>query len=1518
MSKKRIDNRIQSLFEDLNREAPQDTAGPDWTPTGWAWECDAQGRFINCGSEVASILGFDASIIRGKELTSFALETESSQALSAALQVGEYPLTIDLIYHTTNRHSVAVTSEIYPIPWNYPGEHSGFIQVDRDDITGWRGFTRLQPASGQQPASEVPESPVSTGPGQKEESTEAALSPEEMPTRVPPFESPIAAPSWPTYRKPSQLGYRAESIDVHPASTTLTPAGSESLLSKMPIVQHNEPDEPAMLALSTLFEEGNSNLLLEFLDEDPYRSWSQNERLLVEQVADQLSLALENARLFEQTQLALAETAVLYQASAELSAAQDYDQILATLQTHTIAGNADKLLSLALFNHPWSKNDIPESYQVIARWTSLPAEVLSDQYPLKPFPSATHLLSATSATVIEDVPSDPRLDEAMRTLYSFRFQATSTIFVPLVVAGHWIGFINGVYGVQTKFEDAEIRRLMSLSRQAAVAVQNLNSIQLAELRAREAQKRSEELALVNRIVTSVAGTLDLQLSLNIIASEIGKSLQVMSGIALLDSDRQVFKMLTTFSPDPNTIDVAGAELSIQDNPALQNLIHTRQTQLVNNPRENPVVAPLHSMIDLRGIESMMIIPLMGSNQVNGIVCLDSPEPGRDFQPEEIRLAETIVLQAATAIQNAQLFDQTEMALAETETLYQASAELNATENYEQILDILRQYSVLGQDIQEVSISLIKRNDPEPVEWLAPMIAWSNDFNFSPDRMPISPLQLYGVDELLQTDGPTIINDLHNDPRLAPEDRDFLIKEFGAKGFLAAPLVVSGVWLGHVLAVYQQNIYFNTSEVRRMMTLIGQAAVAIQNLHLLEETRLRNEELAAINSVIAAASRSLELNEMLQEVLAKALETVNFQTGLISLVRPENHELYLAVHQNLPDAISQKLTVSGLDGTLCDLVYRSGQTMSIRDMADSAPIDVSGLITLGLRSYLGAPLVSKGQILGTICIFGQQPEPNNELKLSMIQAVGQQVGAAIENARAYELSQKAVEEMREVDRLKSQFLANMSHELRTPLNSIIGFSRVILKGIDGPINEVQEQDLGAIYNSGQHLLNLINDVLDLSKIEAGKMELSFEDQVNLNDLIQSVMSTVTGLVKDKPIKLIKDLDPNLPVIRADPVKVRQILINLFSNAAKFTETGFITISAHPQTGPNGKPEVRLKVTDTGPGIAPEDQAKLFQPFSQVDASLTRKTGGTGLGLSICRHLVEMHHGQIGLESEVGKGSTFYFTLPVASPDPEPWASEDTRVILAIDDERPVIQLYERYLTPHGYRVLALSEPGDAVKRAREVEPFAILLDVMMPGRNGWQVLKDLRDDPTTASIPVVMCSILEDKNRWQEFGANAYVTKPVLEEDLVKALETLDAPAQEPSVLAIADDQHKLASIAGTFDDQAPYLLRQAIGGVQALQALDYKLPDVIILSTEFPSGSYAGADTAEIDSFSLLETIHTNPRRNQIPIIILTETELDSDLRNQLARFSPEMILKSPIQSAELLACIEHSLQLRVQSDNHH
>jgi len=522
---------------------------------------------------------------------------------------------------------------------------------------------------------------------------------------------------------------------------------------------------------------------------------------------------------------------------------------------------------------------------------------------------------------------------------------------------------------------------------------------------------------------------------------------------------------------------------------------------------------------------------------------------------------------------------------------------------------------------------------------------------------------------------------------------------------------------------------------------------------------------------------------------------------------------------------------------------------------------------------------------------------NEDEISVLQTLADQVAVAIDNAKSFELSQQAVMEMREADRLKSQFLANMSHELRTPLNSIIGFSRVILKGIDGPVTELMQQDLTAIYNSGQHLLGLINDILDSAKIEAGKMELAF-DEVNIVDLTHSVISTMSGLIKDKPIELRQIVEPETPTVRADTIRVRQVMINLISNAAKFTEEGAITINVGSHRTENGRKMVRISVTDTGSGISEKDQEKLFQAFSQVDASPTRKSGGTGLGLSICKQLINMHGGEIWVESEEGKGSTFHFSLPLYNKELEPGEDGD-KTILTIDDDMQVIGLYERYLQPQGYKVISLTEPSRAVEVAKQVKPFAITLDIMMPGLDGWSVLDALKLDPETRNIPVIICSIVEDIERGFNLGASDYLVKPILEEDIVNSLDRLNADGLIHEVLVVDDNPNDLRLIGKMLNDDGRYKPILAEGGRSGWSVISSgNPPHAIILDLFMP----------EMDGFQILEQMQSDRVLREIPTIVISGMDVTPEQKNQLKEFGQRLLTKGAFNEKELLTSIQRSL----------
>jgi signal transduction histidine kinase/CheY-like chemotaxis protein len=594
--------------------------------------------------------------------------------------------------------------------------------------------------------------------------------------------------------------------------------------------------------------------------------------------------------------------------------------------------------------------------------------------------------------------------------------------------------------------------------------------------------------------------------------------------------------------------------------------------------------------------------------------------------------------------------------------------------------------------------------------------------------------------------------------------------------------------------------------------------------------------------------------------------------------------------------SQRYTIAVGSQTMVGRVADTGESKLANDTTNE-PLYQPNPLLLDTQSEVAIPLRVGERTVGVIDIQSKDLNAFSQDDLSVLQSLADQVAIAIDNAASYERSQQLIKELQEVDQLKSQFLANMSHELRTPLNSIIGFSRVILKGIDGPVTEMQHQDLTAIYNSGQHLLGLINDILDLARIEAGKMELNFEE-VKLSEMVNSVLSTAKGLVKEKPIQLVAKIPANMPTVRGDTMRVRQVLINLLSNASKFTDEGTITVEAMVQNGPNGRPEALINVIDTGPGISQEGQEKLFKAFSQVDGSATRKSGGSGLGLSICANLVQLHGGRISVHSKEGHGSTFWFTLPLFN-QPEEIIPTDKKVILAIDDDPQVISLYERYLNPQGYHVVALTDPTKAREKILEIKPYAVTLDIMMPNTDGWTVLTSLKSDPETRHYPVVICSIMEQSDKGFNLGASDYLVKPILEEDIVNAIDKLNKDGNIREVLIIDDDPNDLRLIEKILKENGQYKPIPIEGGRKGWEAINTRKPDAIILDIFMP----------EMDGFTILEKMRENPILRGIPVLVVSGGGLTNEQHQQLAEYGQRLITKGSLKEEELLASIENALK---------
>jgi len=660
---------------------------------------------------------------------------------------------------------------------------------------------------------------------------------------------------------------------------------------------------------------------------------------------------------------------------------------------------------------------------------------------------------------------------------------------------------------------------------------------------------------------------------------------------------------------------------------------------------------------------------------------------------------------------------------------------------------------------------------------------------------------------------------------------------------------------------------------------------------------RNDYLAASSEIGRLVTSTLDLNTIFTRTVNLISEKFGFYFAGIYIIEETGFNAVLreATGEAGAKMKSQKHSVILGSNSVIGKVAESIEPMVVNN-TEIAPLYVPNPLLADTRAEVVIPLRIGLRIVGVIDIQSTQTEAFSEDDLSVLQSLADQVAVAIDNARSYELSQQLIKDLREIDLLKTQFLSNMSHELRTPLNSIIGFSRVILKGIDGPVTEMQQQDLTAIYNSGQHLLGLINDILDLARIEAGKMELNFEE-VHLAELATSVMASAKGLAKEKPIRLMQNISSNMPTVRGDTMRVRQILLNLISNASKFTDIGSVTVESLVQKSPTGKLEALITVTDTGPGISQDDQKKLFQAFSQVDGSATRKSGGTGLGLSICANLVQLHGGRIGVNSTPGEGSTFWFTLPLYQ-QPEEMIPEGKKVVLAIDDDPQVIGLYERYLNPQGYYVIPLTDPMIAKEQVLRIKPYAITLDIMMPNKDGWSVLAELKSDAATRDFPVIICSILEQADKGFSLGAADYLVKPILEEDLVCALDRLNKSGEIHEVLVIDDDPNDLRLIEKILQQHSQYKPILAEGGRKGWEAINKAAPHAIILDLFMP----------EMDGFNILERLRETPALRDIPVVIVSGGGLTNEQRQQLSDFGQRLITKGSLNEGQLIETIEKAL----------
>jgi len=514
-------------------------------------------------------------------------------------------------------------------------------------------------------------------------------------------------------------------------------------------------------------------------------------------------------------------------------------------------------------------------------------------------------------------------------------------------------------------------------------------------------------------------------------------------------------------------------------------------------------------------------------------------------------------------------------------------------------------------------------------------------------------------------------------------------------------------------------------------------------------------------------------------------------------------------------------------------------------------------------------------------------------------------------RARLSAEEAKDAAEEASRTKSQFLANMSHELRTPMNAIIGYSEMLQEEAEDLGQKGFIPDLQKIHGAGKHLLGLINDILDLSKVEAGKMTLFLED-CDVARLVNEVAATVQPLVAKNGNTLEVRCPANLGFMRADVTKVRQTLFNLLSNASKFTEKGTITLEVRREEGEPNRDRSHLsaltshfvfQIRDTGIGMTPDQMANLFQAFTQADASTTRKFGGTGLGLAISRKFCRLMGGDIKVTSVPGQGSTFTVTLPAqVSETPHPTDTQSIRrqvhsraatsgpIVLVIDDDEAARDLLNRTLTKEGFHVETATEGRRGLELAKQLQPAVITLDVMMPGLDGWAVLTALKADPVTAPIPVIMVSMADDRNMGFALGAAGYLTKPVDAQRLGGMMHNFRKPAYVQTVLIVEDDPATRDVLRRTVEKEG-WQVREAVNGRVGLECLAAGVPDLILLDLMMP----------EMDGFTFMQQLRLRPDARLVPVLVITAKDITAEDRQRLSGQAAKILQKGTTSREELV-----------------
>ena len=606
---------------------------------------------------------------------------------------------------------------------------------------------------------------------------------------------------------------------------------------------------------------------------------------------------------------------------------------------------------------------------------------------------------------------------------------------------------------------------------------------------------------------------------------------------------------------------------------------------------------------------------------------------------------------------------------------------------------------------------------------------------------------------------------------------------GFRTTMGAPMIVDDKVVG-AMSIWRNKVSpFGEPEMAIVTAFAGQAAMAINGVKLVQELQAGRAELArkvgeleALSNVGEAVSSSLDVDHVLSTIAMHAVELSGTSGGsIMEYDDSERRFMVRSVYRTSPDVVERLREVRiDIDATLVGRAAKERRPIAVPDLS-AVDLDphLQILFDDGWRSVVAVPMLREERIIGSLVVRRKVTGDFTEETLDLLETFASQSALALLNAQLFTALQERSAQLEIASRHKSEFLASMSHELRTPLNAVLGFSEVLLERMFGDINDRQEEYLRDIHNSGKHLLELLNEILDLSKVEAGQMELEFTS-LDVPAALEYAVSMLRERATAHSIELRVELGERIGAVEADELRFKQVVLNLVSNAVKFTpDGGSVVIRAEEVNN-----DLRVTVQDTGVGIPVEDRQRIFESFQQGGRGAAREEG-TGLGLTLSRRLVALLGGRMWLESKVGAGSTFGFSIPVRrgrkiQHDEETQASAS---IVVIEDDRASLDLLSAYLSGAAIRVTTTRDGQSGLDVIRHDRPSAVLLDIVLPGMDGWAVLQELKSQADTKDIPVIVVSIVDERSRGAALGAEAYLVKPVSRDDLLAALAAVGIPVR---------------------------------------------------------------------------------------------------------------------------------------------